>query len=109
MEKIRPNDPRVQNKFATVRGKTYHYLLAEPEAPPIDTIFLYHGFPDISLGWRYLVLFLVSLGLRVVAPDTIGFGRTDAPQELGAYSLKSSSDDLAELADQILGEDVPFI
>lgn len=109
MDKIRPNDPRVESKFATVRGKTYHYLLANPSGPAVDTIFLYHGFPDISLAWRYQIPFLLSLDLRVVVPDTVGYGRTDAPQDLAAYSMKSTSDDLAELAAQVCGAGVPFI
>lgn len=35
-----------------------------------------HGFPDISMGWRYQIPMLLSLGLRVVAPDCMGYGRT---------------------------------
>lgn len=35
-----------------------------------------HGWPDLSLGWRYQIPLLVSLGLRVVAPDMMGYGGT---------------------------------
>ena len=40
------------------------------------TLFQIHGFPDISMGWRYQIPMLLSLGLRVVAPDCMGYGRT---------------------------------
>jgi hypothetical protein len=42
-------------------------------SPPSSQI---HGFPDISMGWRYQIPMLLSLGLRVVAPDCMGYGRT---------------------------------
>lgn len=35
-----------------------------------------HGFPDLSMGWRYQIPTLLNLGLRVVAPDCMGYGRT---------------------------------
>jgi hypothetical protein len=35
-----------------------------------------HGFPDISMGWRYQIPMLLGLELRVVAPDCMGYGRT---------------------------------
>lgn len=35
-----------------------------------------HGWPDLSLGWRYQIPLLLSLGLRVVAPDMMGYGGT---------------------------------
>jgi len=42
------------------------------------------------------------MGLRVVAPDCMGYGRTDAPPyTLKDYSYKRVSDDIAELARQL--------
>ncbi|KAL9111279.1 MAG: hypothetical protein Q9227_004358 [Pyrenula ochraceoflavens] len=35
-----------------------------------------HGFPDLSAAWRYQIPMLLELGLRVVAPDCMGYGRT---------------------------------
>lgn len=35
-----------------------------------------HGFPDLSMGWRYQIPALLKLGLRVVVPDCLGYGRT---------------------------------
>lgn len=101
-DKLKPNDPRVQSRTATVRGKTYHYLHGKPAGTPRATILLVHGWPDLSFGWRYQVPYLLSLGLQVIVPDMLGYGGTDAPQELALYSLKSVSDDLAELARQII-------
>lgn len=82
------------------------YLFAEPKSASIRaTVFLIHGWPDLSFGWRYQIPALVKLGLRVVAPDMMGYGGTDAPQvsedKLEPYSMKRASDDIAELARQL--------
>ncbi|CAN8096411.1 unnamed protein product [Discula destructiva] len=103
IDKLKPNDPRAQSVTATVRGKTYHYLHAKPADTPRGTAVLVHGWPDLSFGWRYQVPYLLSLGLQVIVPDMLGYGGTDAPQELALYSLKSVSDDLAELVRQVIG------
>ncbi|RAH58242.1 epoxide hydrolase [Aspergillus piperis CBS 112811] len=95
-------DPRVERRSATVNGKTYGYLYSEPESGVYRaTIFLLHGFPDLSMGWRYQIPMLISMGLRVVAPDCLGYGRTDAPEEIELYSHKSCANDIKELAIQL--------
>ncbi|ERF71229.1 hypothetical protein EPUS_08147 [Endocarpon pusillum Z07020] len=101
------DDPRVQKRSAHLNGRTYGYLYGEPREGCRGTIFLvyflqFHGFPDISMGWRYQIPMLLSLGLRVVAPDCMGYGRTDAPPyTLRDYGFKRISDDMAELARQL--------
>lgn len=68
---------------------------------PLNTIFLIHGFPDMSFGWRYQIPHLVSLGLRVVVPDMIGYGGTDAPSDPKEYTFKKTCSDLAALVKHI--------
>ncbi|CZR61382.1 related to epoxide hydrolase [Phialocephala subalpina] len=102
VDKLIPNDPRVQTKTANLNGKTYSYILAEPEnGKPLNTIFLIHGFPDMAFGWRYQIPHLVSLGLRVVVPDMIGYAGTDAPEDPKEYTFKKISDDLAKLVEHV--------
>jgi pimeloyl-ACP methyl ester carboxylesterase len=101
VDKISPHDPRVQYKTADLNGINYSYILAEPSGKPINTIFLIHGWPDLSLGWRYQIPFLTSLGLRVIAPDMMGYGGTDAPSSLSFYTFKRAADDMAALAHQL--------
>jgi soluble epoxide hydrolase / lipid-phosphate phosphatase len=108
-DKLVPNDPRVKHLDATVRGKNYHYMLAEPKGTPVDTVLLVHGFPDLGMGWRYQVPFLVDQGLRVIVPDMIGYGKTDAPESIAEYGIKSICDDLIALVDQVGGTGKPFI
>jgi len=97
-DKLRPSDPRAAHHTVELRGKTYHYMVAQPTVAYQATILLVHGFPDLGFGWRYVVPFLTTLGLRVVVPDLVGFGGTDAPEPLEAYSFRSVAADLAALA-----------
>ncbi|KAE8154737.1 Alpha/Beta hydrolase protein [Aspergillus avenaceus] len=95
-------DLRVERRVAEVNGKTYGYLYSEPQSGIYrGTIFLLHGFPDISMGWRYQIPMLLDMGLRVIAPDLLGYGRTDAPEEPELYSHKSCANDIKELASQL--------
>lgn len=103
--KLKPNDPRVQYLTKQIRGKTYSYILGEPQGPKIDTVVLAHGWPDLAFGWRHQIPYLMSLGFQVVAPNMVGYAGTDCPEDLQAFSYKSVSDDLAELAREFVGEE----
>jgi pimeloyl-ACP methyl ester carboxylesterase len=41
---------------------------------------------------------LVNLGLRVIAPDCLGYGRTDSPEDPTQYSHKRCAEDIKALA-----------
>lgn len=108
-EKPKPmaiNDPSVPSKFANLNGIRYHYLHGQPSGTPKATIFLIHGFPDFSYGYRYQIPYLMSQGYQVVVPDMIGYGQTEAPQDLKNYTFKRAADDMEELAQQL---DVPKV
>ena len=47
---------------------------------------LLHGEPTWSFLWRKIVPPLVAAGRRVVAPDLIGFGRSDKPEQVDWYT-----------------------
>ena len=52
--------------------------------PPVV---LLHGFPDTGRLWRHQVPALAEAGFQVVAPDLRGYGRSDKPADVEAYSL----------------------
>lgn len=61
-----------------------HHLDEGPsDAPPI---LLMHGEPSWSFLYRHMVPVLVEAGHRVVAPDLVGFGRSDKPTEQSDYT-----------------------
>ena len=49
-------------------------------------VLLLHGEPSWSYLYRKVVPVLVDAGFRVVAPDLIGFGRSDKPTRLEDYT-----------------------
>ncbi|KAF3343559.1 Solute carrier family 25 member 42 [Verticillium dahliae VDG2] len=83
--------------YTRIGRNTYHYLLSKPKGPPLGTIVLLHGFPDLSYGWRYQIPSLTAAGYQVVAPDMLGYGRSSAPTSLARFTLKNMADDLAAL------------
>ncbi|EEY19238.1 epoxide hydrolase [Verticillium alfalfae VaMs.102] len=89
--------------YTRIGRNTYHYLLSKPKGPPLGTIVLLHGFPDLSYGWRYQIPSLTAAGYQVVAPDMLGYGRSSAPTNLARFTLKNMSDDLAALVRSIVG------
>ncbi|RPB02196.1 alpha/beta-hydrolase [Choiromyces venosus 120613-1] len=99
---IRPyDDPRVTHNFQVVNGKNYHYVHGMPAGSIKGTILCVHGFPDLWYGFRFIIPFLLEKGFRVIVPDMIGYGQTDAPRvppaDISAYSLKNHATDMIEL------------
>jgi pimeloyl-ACP methyl ester carboxylesterase len=63
-------------------------------------VVLLHGFPDSGRLWRHQVPALADAGLRVIVPDMRGYGRSDKPGDVAAYSLQLlAADVLAVLGD----------
>ena len=49
-------------------------------------VVLLHGFPDSGRLWRHQVPALVDAGFQVIVPDLRGYGGSDQPKEVEAYS-----------------------
>ena len=65
------------------RGRM-HYLDEGPsDAPPV---LLVHGEPSWSFLYRKMIPILVDAGFRCLAPDLIGFGKSDKPDDVAFYS-----------------------
>jgi haloalkane dehalogenase len=76
--------------YVDVSGVRMHYLDEGPrEAAPL---LLLHGEPSWSFLYRKMVPPLVRAGHRVVAPDLVGFGRSDKPTDRRAYTYQSHVD-----------------
>ena len=50
-------------------------------------VILCHGFPESWYSWRHQLAALAAAGFHAVAPDMRGYGQTDAPAEIEAYTL----------------------
>ncbi|GAA3931115.1 alpha/beta hydrolase [Streptomyces gulbargensis] len=65
-----------RHRTVTVRGHALHYREAGPADAPV--LLLLHGFPTSSHMFRDLIPRLAHR-YRLIAPDHLGFGRSDAP------------------------------
>lgn len=86
-----------ESKYASVNGLNMHYVMAG-EGPPV---ILLHGFPDTHAIWRRQIPALAAAGLRVIAPDLRGYGKTDMPDSVGAYAIEFLADDVLRLMDAL--------
>ncbi len=62
-----------------------HYLDEGPENGPC--VLLLHGEPSWCYLYRHMVPVLAAAGLRTVAPDLVGFGRSDKPTPRTEYTF----------------------
>lgn len=72
-----------------------HYLDEGPsDAAPV---LLMHGEPSWSYLYRHMIPALVEAGNRVIAPDLVGFGRSDKPTEMSDYTFARHVDWMSAL------------
>lgn len=60
-----------------------------------------HGEPSWSFLYRKMIPVFVDAGLRVIAPDLIGFGRSDKPDDRAAYTYQAHVDWTRALVEQL--------
>ena len=86
------------DRFADLRGFAFapHYLeqdglrvhyIDEGPRDAVVTALCLHGNPTWSYLYRKMIPVFTGAGLRVVAPDLIGFGRSDKPAEASWHSF----------------------
>ncbi len=76
-------------RYADVGGLRLAYVEAGP--PDGEPVLLLHGEPSWSFLYRHVIAVLAAAGLRAIAPDLAGFGRSDKPAEIGDGSGRSRS------------------
>ena len=67
-----------------------HYVEAGPKEG--DPVLLMHGEPSWSYLYRKMISIILDAGHRAVAPDLVGFGRSDKPTERSHYTYQSHVD-----------------
>jgi haloalkane dehalogenase len=73
-----------QPRYADAGGLRLAYVEAGP--PAGEPVLLLHGEPSWSFLYRKVIPVLAEAGLRVIAADLIGFGRSDKPAEVADHS-----------------------
>lgn len=67
-----------------------HYLDEGPRDGEI--VLCMHGQPSWSYLYRKMIPILVDAGFRVIAPDLIGFGKSDKPTQIDDYTYQGHVD-----------------
>ncbi len=73
-------------KYRAFQGLRVHYIDEGPADAPC-TVLCLHGNPSWSYLYRHMIPVFLAAGLHVVAPDLIGFGRSDKPRHEAAHSF----------------------
>ena len=71
-------------QYADAGGLRLAYVEAGP--PDGEPVLLLHGEPSWSFLYRTMLPVLAGAGLRVIAPDLAGFGRSDKPAAVSDHS-----------------------
>jgi haloalkane dehalogenase len=84
-------------RYAEVGGLRLHYL-DEGEGAPVVC---FHGEPTWAYLYRKMAGPFLDAGLRVIAPDCPGFGRSDKPTDRGWYTYDRHVEHMTELLEQL--------
>lgn len=77
-------------KYQQLGELRMHYVDEGPRAAA--PVLMLHGEPSWSYLYRKMIPVFVQAGLRAVAPDLIGFGRSDKPGAIRDYSYQRHLD-----------------
>ena len=78
--------PQYVESLPGFEGLRVHHLDEGPRGAEITALCL-HGQPTWSYLYRHMLPLFTAAGLRVVAPDFFGFGRSDKPTDDAWYSF----------------------
>jgi len=85
--------------FLEVGGLRMHYVDEGPkEANPV---LMLHGEPSWSYLYRTMIPVCTQAGHRVIAPDLIGFGKSDKPKKVSDYTYQSHMDWILDFVQQL--------
>ena len=85
------DEGRVDEKSATT----------QPDQSQQDVVLMLHGEPSWSYLYRFMIPHCVQAGHRVIAPDLIGFGKSDKLKNISDYSYRSHLQWLESLIEQL--------
>ena len=94
-----PGYPFVPRYRDGAGGLRMHYVDEGPRSAPVALCL--HGEPTWSYLYRKMIPAFVAAGLRVVAPDFFGFGRSDKPEEEAVYTFMFHRDSIVALIESL--------
>ena len=95
-----PWQPRHVSDLPSIAGLRMHYLDEGPKHAPLTWLCL-HGNPAWSYLYRKMIPVFLAQGHRVVAPDLIGFGKSDKPKKDSFHNFETHRQSLLELIERL--------
>jgi pimeloyl-ACP methyl ester carboxylesterase len=89
----------LRHRTLSTNGIQMH--VAEAGDPAAPLVLLCHGFPESWYSWRHQLPVLAAAGYHVVAPDMRGYGQTDKPDDIRAYTQLHHVGDMVGLLDAL--------
>jgi len=98
MQILRTPDERFENlvdydfapNYVEVDGLRIHYVDEGPRDG--EVVLMLHGEPSWSFLYRHMIPLFVRAGHRAVAPDLVGFGKSDKPADRNDYTYQRHVD-----------------
>ncbi|MGJ4754308.1 haloalkane dehalogenase [Leptospira kmetyi] len=108
MEILRTPDSSFENlpgysftpNYLQVQNLRMHYVDEGPK-DATETVLLLHGEPSWSYLYRKMIPPLARAGYRTIAPDLIGFGKSDKPDDPSFFSYQAHVDWLREFVENL--------
>jgi haloalkane dehalogenase len=112
---LRTPDSRFENlpgynfepHYVTVDGYRIHYIDEGPADG--EVVLMLHGEPSWSYLYRKMIPLFVEAGYRAVAPDLIGFGRSDKPVSMEVHTYQFHVDTQTALVEELGLQEVTFV
>lgn len=96
-----------QPNYHTWQDLRVHYLDEGPRDAPV--MLLTHGMPTWSFLYRDVIEVLVNAGYRCIAPDHLGFGRSDKPTDPHWYTIARHTEVLTSLINALDLTDITLV
>nr|MDQ6881557.1 tRNA adenosine(34) deaminase TadA [Pseudomonadota bacterium] len=103
-----PWAPRYIQDLPSLHGWRMHYLDEGPADAPRTWLCL-HGNPAWSYLYRRMIPLFLAAGDRVLAPDLVGFGKSDKPKKEGAHSFSWHRQVLLEFVEHFDLRDIVLV
>lgn len=83
-------------------------VVAGPESSPDLPILCVHGWPELAHSWRHQLSHFAAQGRRIAALDVRGYGGSDKPEPIAAYTLSALASDVAAVIAALGGRAILF-
>jgi pimeloyl-ACP methyl ester carboxylesterase len=87
----------IKHRFVKANGIRMHVAEAGEGYPVV----MCHGFPELWYSWRHQLRALADAGFRAIAPDQRGYGDTDRPEPIDAYTQRKLVGDIVGMLDAL--------